>query len=211
MRANLTDLTVVIDRSGSMQSCKTDAEGGMNSFIKAQKELPGDCNFSLVQFDTEYEFLYRAKPIRDVTLAYSLVPRGHTALLDAVGRAIVETGERLKNMNEAERPGLVVFVIITDGQENASKEFKRSKIKEMIEHQTNVYKWQFTFLGANQDAFAEAGAMGIPTAGIANYSEQKTSGGILAASGNVTRMRSMALTGKQVVNAYTDEEREAVK
>lgn len=211
MQSNLTDLTVVIDRSGSMQSCKTDAEGGMNEFIRKQKELPGECAFSLVQFDTEYEVLYRARPIREVTLAYELRPRGSTALLDAVGLAIAETGERLKNMDEAHRPGLVVFVIITDGQENASKEFTREKIKEMIEHQTNVYKWQFTFLGANQDAFAEAGAMGIGTSATANYSEQKTAGGILMANANVTRMRSMALTGKAVENAYTDEERESVK
>jgi hypothetical protein len=211
MRSNLTDLTLIIDRSGSMASCKTDAEGGVNEFIKKQKEQPGDCTFSLVQFDTVYEFVHKARPIRDVTLAYALEPRGNTALLDAVGRAIVEAGGRLKNTDEAQRPGLVVFVIVTDGQENSSREFTRAKVKEMIENQQSVYKWQFTFIGANQDAFAEAGAMGIPRSAAANYSEQKTAGGILLAAANVTRMRSASAEGLAVKNAYSDEEREAVK
>lgn len=206
MRNDLTDLTMVVDRSGSMASCRNDAEGGINTFIQQQKELPGECLFSLVQFDTDYEFVHKARPIHDIKLAYALVPRGNTALLDAVGRAIIETGERLKAMDESQRPGLVVFVIITDGQENSSHEFTREKIKEMIEHQQTAYKWQFTFLGANQDAFAEAGAMGILRSGIANYAEEKTAGGLIAASANVSRMRKSASIGEAVTNAFTDEE-----
>lgn len=210
MRNDLTDLTLVIDRSGSMEACRSDAEGGVNAFIDKQKELPGECAFSLVQFDTEYEFVHKATPIKNITSAYRLVPRGWTALLDAVGRAIVETGERLKKTGEAERPGLVVFVIVTDGIENSSKEFTKAKIKGMIEHQTKAYKWQFTFLGANQDAFAEAGAMGVQQDAIMNYSEEKTSGGIAAAHSNVARMRSATARGLDVSNKYTDEERKAV-
>lgn len=206
MRSDLSDITVVLDRSGSMSSCKADAEGGLNTFIDEQKKLPGSAIFSLVQFDTDYEFVYKGTPIQNV-LACALVPRGQTALLDAVGRAIVETGERLSKTPEGERPGLVCFVIITDGQENASREFRLSKIKEMIEHQQNIYKWKFTFLGAKQDAFAEAGAMGIPKNAIANFAEEKTSGGILAASKNVARMRSMVSNGLEADCSYTDEER----
>src|SRR5262249_34920935 len=152
MRKDLTDITVVVDRSGSMAACQSDAEGGLNTFINEQKRLPGESLFTLVQFDTEYEFVHKGIPIRDVP-PYHLVPRGSTALLDAVGRAIIETGERLRNMKEADRPGLVVFVILTDGQENSSREFQLAKIKEMVQHQQDVYKWQFTYLGANQDAF----------------------------------------------------------
>ena len=91
MRNDLTDLILVVDRSGSMAGCRTDAEEGVNAFIARQKDAPGECLLSLVQFDTLYEFVYRAEPIKNVG-AYNLVPRGSTALLDAVGNAIAETG-----------------------------------------------------------------------------------------------------------------------
>lgn len=210
MRADLTDLTLVIDRSGSMASCRSDAEGGVNEFIRKQKELPGDCIFSLVQFDDKYEFVHKAQAIRFVEPSYHLEPRGWTALLDAVGRSIVEAGTRLKAIDESQRPGLVVFVIVTDGQENSSREFTKAKVKEMIEHQQSAYKWQFTYLGANQDAFTEAGQIGIKFDAIANYSAEKTSGGILAANANVTRMRHAAATGQAVLNEYHEEERKAI-
>ena len=96
-----------------------------------------------------------------------------TALLDAVGRAINETGERLAKLDEKDRPGLVVFVVMTDGLENSSSEFTKPQIKEMIERQQRQYQWHFTFLGANQDAFAEAAAMGIDPCGAADYSMGK--------------------------------------
>lgn len=208
MRNDLTDITVVMDRSGSMSSCKADAEGGLNSFIEAQKAHPGEAIFSLVQFDTDYEFVHKGVPIKSVPHCV-LQPRGWTALLDAVGRAIVETGDRLERMNDDERPGLVVFVIITDGKENSSKEFTLEKIKEMIQHQQNTYKWQFTFLGANQDAFEAAGQMGIPSRATGDY---KTAGmAFTAAAGNVGRMRDAVAVGCDAINAYTDEEREEMK
>lgn len=210
MNDKLTDLTVVLDRSGSMASCKSDAEGGLNEFIRKQKELPGECLFSLVQFDTEYECVHRAIQIQDVPHC-SLEPRGSTALLDAVGKSINETGKRLKTMEESQRPGLVAFVIVSDGQENSSRKFTKTKIKKMIDHQTNVYKWQFTYLGANQDAFAEAGGMGIDPANAADYGRFRTSEAFSAASGNVGRMRSSAASGQTVRNRYTDEEREEMK
>ena len=175
MRTDLTDITMVIDRSGSMQSIQSDAEGGINSFIEQQKQEPGEANVTLVQFDSEYEFVHSGVPIRQVP-AFRLVPRGSTALLDAVGRAINETGARLAAMDEAQRPGLVVFVIVTDGEENSSREFTRDQIRKMVEHQQSAYKWQFTFLAANQDAFAAGGSMGIAQDGIAAYSMGKVRG-----------------------------------
>lgn len=210
MRNDLSDVTVVLDRSGSMQSCRDDAEGGLNTFIEEQKKQQGETLFTLVQFDTEYEFVHKGKPIRDVGHC-QLVPRGMTALLDAVGRAIVETGERLAAMPEPDRPGLVVFVIVTDGQENSSKEYAKPQIKEMIERQQNNYKWQFTFLGANQDAFAEAHCMGIQGDAAANYKPSKAKAAFLAASANVGRMRSAVADGKSVFSAFTPEEREAME
>lgn len=204
---NKTEIVVIVDRSGSMTSCRADAEGGLNTFIEQQRNQPGECLLTLVQFDHDYEFVHSGKPIAEVG-KFTLNPRGSTALLDAVGRAITETGERLAKMPEDDRPGLVVFVILTDGQENASREFRRDQIKQMIEHQTTNYNWQFTYLGANQDAFGEAGSLGISGAAAMNYVPSKSSKAFQAASSNVTRMRSSASVGDVVAASYTNEERQ---
>ena len=206
MRTDLTDITMVIDRSGSMDSIKTDAEGGINTFIESQKSEPGEALLTLVQFDTEYEFVHQGVPIGGVP-KFKLVPRGSTALLDAVGRAISEAGTRLAAIEEAQRPGLVVFVIVTDGAENSSKEFTRERIRQMVELQQSVYKWQFTFLAANQDAFAEGASMGIAQDGIAAYSMGKVRGTYDAAAKKMSRMRKAASEGASVDNKFTDEER----
>lgn len=121
MNTNLTDITVVIDRSGSMASCRADAQGGLNTFIKTQASEPGEALLTLVQFDNQYEIVHRGVPIKDVP-KFALVPRGGTALFDALGRAINDTGARLAAMQEADRPGLVMFAIVTDGDENSSRE-----------------------------------------------------------------------------------------
>ena len=128
-----------------------------------------------MQFDTEYEFLYKGVPISQVP-KYNLMPRGGNDLLDAVGRAINETAERLSKMAEQERPGKVVFVVMTDGLENSSKEFSKAKIKDMIEPQQDTYTWHFSFFGHNQDAFAEADGIGIQAAGVATYKTDKVAG-----------------------------------
>ncbi len=206
MRADLTDITMVIDRSGSMESIQSDAQGGVNTFIESQKSEPGDALLTLVQFDTEYEFVHCGAPIATVP-PYKLVPRGGTALLDAIGRAINETGARLAAMDEAQRPGLVVFVIVTDGEENSSREFTREKIREKIEHQQSTYKWQFTFLAANQDAFAEGESLGIAQAGIANFTSAQVGSAYRAVTKKTTRMRRATSEGDTVDNNFTDEER----
>lgn len=210
MKSDLTDLTLVIDRSGSMEEIRSDAEGGVNAFIREQAQQPGDALLTLVQFDTEYEFVHRGVPIKQ-SPAYTLVPRGSTALLDAVGRAINETGERLGKMPEQDRPGLVVFVIVTDGQENSSQEFSKSRIKEMIEEQQKKYAWQFTFLGANQDAFAEAGGMGIQDCGVANFAPDKAAAAFAGTGKKVNRMRMQRRTGQVVSNAFTEQERKEME
>jgi len=206
MRSDLTDITLVVDRSGSMQQVRADAEGGVNSFIAQQTTEPGEALLTLVQFDTEYEFLHKGVPIAQVP-KYQLVPRGMTALLDAVGKAINETGERLARMDEKDRPGLVAFVVMTDGQENSSREFSKAAIKDMIERQQQQYNWHFTFLGANQDAFAEAGGMGIDAAGVANCSLDKVGVGYQMAGTKLARMRKQRSAGATVKNEFTDQER----
>lgn len=158
----------------------------------------------------EYWIGSNGVPIKDVP-KYTLVPRGMTALLDAVGRAINEAGCRLAAIPEDQRPGLVVFVIVTDGQENSSHEFTRAQIKEMIERQQSVYSWQFTFLGANQDAFAEAGSLGISPAAAANYVPTNSKIAFSSAANNVTRMRKMSAEGQSVVCGYTNDERTSME
>lgn len=205
MRPDLTDITLVVDRSGSMQDIRTDAEGGVNAFVKNQAKESGQAYLTLVQFDTEYEFLHKGVPIGEVP-KYTLTPRGRTALLDAIGRAINETGERLSKMDEADRPGLVVFVVMTDGHENSSHEFSKSRIREMIQHQQEKYGWQFTFLGADQDAFAEADALGIDQAGAARFKKDNIEAAYRATSAKVARMRKQSLDNEQIVNAFSPEE-----
>jgi uncharacterized protein YegL len=210
MRKDLTEIVLVVDRSGSMASIRTDAEGGINTFIEQQQKEPGHANFTLVQFDTMYEFVHSGVPIRQVP-HFTLEPRGSTALLDAVGRTINETGSRLAKMNEADRPGLVVFLIVTDGEENSSREFTREQIRKMIEHQQSVYNWQFTFLAANQDAFAEAGAMGIHQDGAANYSMKKVAAAHAAAGSKVSRQRAALQMDEAIDNRFTAEERKSME
>lgn len=206
MRSDLADITLAVDRSGSMQSIQSDAEGGVNAFIEKQASEPGEALLTLVQFDTEYEFVHRGIPIKQVP-KYQLHPRGATALLDAVGQAINETGQRLASMPEQDRPGLVIFVVMTDGLENSSREFTKARVKEMIELQQAKYNWHFTFLGANQDAFAEAQDLGIDAMGAANFSMSNVFAAHAATASKVGRMRKQALAGETVLNEFTDEER----
>jgi hypothetical protein len=205
MRQDLTDITVVLDRSGSMATVENDTKGGFNKFVDEQKKAPGAANFTLVQFDTEYEFVHRAINIKDVPpLVFQ--PRGATALLDAVGKAIVETGERLEKMPEHDRPAKVVFVILTDGEENSSKEYKKARINELIKQQSEKYQWQFVFLGANQDALKEADSLGISTMNAVNFAA--SAAGVKnvfhATSSNLAMYRS----GQTVNMAYSQKDRD---
>lgn len=177
---NYTDINVVLDKSGSMGMLRDDTIGGFNTFLKDQQDADGNAKITLIQFSTDYNFTHnavdiqKAEPLNQQTYA----PGGGTALLDAVGRCINETGQRLKELSEDKRPKQVIFMIITDGEENSSREFKREQIKKMIEHQQKKYDWEFIFLGANQDAFNEAAQMGI-VANVANW--EGTSKGTAAA------------------------------
>ncbi len=209
MRRDLTDFTVVLDRSGSMASCREEAENGLNHLIEKQRADSGDSVFTLVQFDTEYEFVHKAVPIGEVPRC-ALVPRGMTALLDAVGRSIAEAGDRLKRMPASDRPGLVVFVIVTDGQENSSHEFTKSQVKQMIEHQQTTYGWKFIFLGANQDAFAEAQGLGIAGGLIASYKTDASYQAFEGTSAAVSRLRKATLANAPAPMEFLDEERKAM-
>lgn len=171
---NLTEIICVVDRSGSMEVARDDFIGGFNTFLKEQKKQPGKALLTYCQFDTEYEIVHNGKSIGDVPEINkdTYVPRGGTALNDAIGRTLNEVGARLKNTPENQRPGKVIVVILTDGQENSSKEFTTSRIKAMVEEQTAKYNWQFVYLGANQDSFATSAGYGVLASNTMNYSQQ---------------------------------------
>ena len=162
-RASLTDITLVLDRSGSMSSMKAATIEAFNGFLTSQRKGDGEALMTLVQFDDQYEVVYSALPLEQATELNEATfqPRGSTALLDAMGKSIVAIGQRLSRMPEAERPGTVLFVTLTDGEENASHEYDLAKINSMIAEQRDKYSWQFIFLAANQDAIATASKMGI--------------------------------------------------
>jgi uncharacterized protein YegL len=143
---------LIVDRSGSMAGVRSDAQGGINQAFADQRALPGRLTVSLTQFDTEVDTLADFTDIADVG-DYTLVPRGGTALLDAVGEAIVKTGERLAAMPEDERPAHVLVQIVTDGQENSSVDWSLDKVREMIKRQQNDYGWIFAFIGAGDHAW----------------------------------------------------------
>lgn len=208
------DITIILDRSGSMGTIWPDTVGGLAKLVEDQRAVPGECTLTLAAFDDKYDVPIRATPVRDVRpMAEALKdfgPRGSTALLDAVGRGIVETGERLSKLAEADRPEKVIFVISTDGGENASKEYTRARVAEMVKHQTDAYAWEFIYLGANQDAFAIAGAIGVPHANAMNFAANRaaTANYLNAVSSGLTRSRTggaAAFTGAERAAAMVGE------
>ena len=163
MRAGLTEIVCVVDKSGSMECIRDDAIGSFNRFLAAQKEAPGAAKLSLTLFNTQYEMPYQGAPLNDVKPLEkgTYITGGCTALLDAVGRTIDEVGERLRGTPEADRPERVLFVVLTDGQENSSREYNRKQVLDKIAHQRDTYKWEFVFLAAGPEAMAEAVKLGI--------------------------------------------------
>lgn len=166
-----TDITVVLDRSGSMASVRDDTIGGFNSFLEEQKAVPGSARLSLVQFDDKYEVVYEGRDIQDAPdlSARTFVPRGSTALLDAIGRTMNAVGARLAALPERERPEKVLLVVMTDGEENASHEFTGSRIFDMITHHREKYQWEVVFIGANQDAVLTGAGYGLPASNALDY------------------------------------------
>ncbi len=166
-----TDITMILDRSGSMGSIATETIDGFNHFLQEQRLLPGRACLTLVQFDDLYEVLCVGKDLQEVpNLDYdTFQPRGATALLDAIGMSIRMATSRLLVFPPDQRPEHVFFVILTDGLENASSRFERRLVFDMIRHQRQTNKWIFLFMGANQDAISEAGSLGIPEDAAMNF------------------------------------------
>ena len=169
MKQDHTHIAMILDRSGSMSSITRAAIAGYNEFLAAQQATvdnhgqPIPATFTLILFDHEYLTIHHREDIqkaRPLTLE-TYVPRGCTALLDAIGRTIDELGAELAVTPPADRPSKVIIAILTDGEENASERYSMADISQRITHQTKKYSWEFLFLGANQDAIATAARMGI--------------------------------------------------
>ena len=209
MKNGYSDITVVLDRSGSMACLVDEMIGAFNTFLDEQQQVAGQASFSLVQFDDRYEVYLDAVDLAKVGRLdrTTYVPRGMTALYDAVGRAIVATGTRLAALDEAERPDKVVFLIQTDGEENASHEYDAATLQAMIRHQQDKYAWEFVFLGANIDAGSVAEEIGIARDKALQYANNAdgTRAAFAAVSDNLAGFRR----GDRQHMAYAEEDREA--
>ena len=171
MKKNLTELVFILDRSGSMAGLEDDTIGGFNSMLEKQKAEPGEAYVSTVLFDNRSEVIHDRLPLERVPALTrkEYYVRGCTALLDAVGGAIHHIGNIHKYAREEDRPQRTLFIITTDGMENASRRYDYRRVKEMIERQKEKYGWEFLFLGANIDAAKEAARFGISAERAANY------------------------------------------
>ena len=171
MKKNLTELVFIIDRSGSMGGLESDTIGGFNAMLKEQQALEGEAVVTTVLFDDKYELLHDRINLKGVAplTDKDYTVRGYTALLDAVGKTINKIRDVQSNTAEDYRAEKVMFVIITDGEENASREYAVKQVKALIERQKEKYGWEFIFLGANMDAVKEAGKLGISADRASNW------------------------------------------
>lgn len=200
MDTNYTDINVVQDKSGSMSVLRDETIGGFNTFLADQKQAPGKCTFTLMQFDTTFNLLYTGEDIQKVEplTRQTYTPGGNTALLDAIARTITTTGQRLEAMPVESRPGRVIIVIFTDGIENQSVEYSgeqgHTKLMGMIKDQREKYNWQFLFIGAQQDAIQAGTGIGIMGANSFStaHNAKGTASAFAAASSNIRSYRSAA-------------------
>jgi hypothetical protein len=180
MKDNYTHLILILDASSSMGHLQGATIEGVNTLVAEQKALPGDFTTALYQFSSGVNEVQAFNTLTK----HNYIPGGMTALLDAVGTAIQNEGKKLAALPESQRPDKVVVVVVTDGEENASKEFKIESIKQMVTTQQEVYKWQFVFLGANIDAFATGASYGVGVNNSMNY--DASHGGVLRSYACVT-------------------------
>jgi len=181
MKKNLTEIVFILDRSGSMAGLEQDTIGGFNAMIEKQKKEPGEAFVSTVLFDSTCQVIHDRVPLGKIApmTDRDYYVRGCTALLDAVGGAIHHIGNVHKYAREEDRPEKTLFVITTDGMENASRSYSYPKVKEMIQRQKEKYGWEFLFLGANIDAAKEAARFGIGADRAANYHADSQGTGVI--------------------------------
>ena len=198
---NYTHLAFIIDRSGSMESIRDDMEGGIRALLASQAELEGRLTVDIVTFDDVVEELYTDVPAAEIT-GDLIVPRGSTALLDALGASIVRLKERLEARDSRSRPDQVLVIVVTDGMENASTEYRIEQVRTSVERQRKG-GWEFVFLGANIDSFQVAGGLGFAPSATMDY--DAAPGAVDSAMASTDRWIKSFRTGEGA--AFTDEER----
>ena len=206
MKTNYTHIAILLDRSGSMSRIASDMEGGLKTFLNEQKLIPGDLTISLTQFDDEYTPIFVRRNVNDVE-EIKIVPRGCTALIDSACQMINDVDADLKSLSEEEKPEKVLFLIITDGEENASANFRLNDLKERITKQESEQNWTFVYIGANQDAFLNASSYGISTDFTLNY-EANTAGVSTMYSSVSEATKSFRTTTARFKFTDTDESKE---
>jgi len=203
MSNNKTELVFIIDRSGSMGGLESDTIGGFNAMLKEQQAAPGEAVVTTVLFDDQYELLHDRIDIQAVAplTDKDYTVRGSTALFDAVGKTIKKIRAAQKHTAKEYQADKVLFIIITDGYENASRKYTADQIKERITHQKEKYGWEFIFLGANMDAIMEAGKIGIAADRAQRYNAD--SSGTASAWGAMSETSTAFRTGKGL-NGWAD-------
>jgi uncharacterized protein YegL len=204
MKKGLTELVFILDKSGSMSGLEADTIGGFNSMLQKQQAVKGECFVTTVLFDNNYELLHDRIDLKAVSPMTDKEYQvgGCTALLDAIGRTIHKIGNAQKNTADDYRAEKVMFVIITDGEENSSREYTVEKVKAQIERQKNKYGWEFIFLGANIDAVQTAGRFGISADRAVDYlaDSKGTRVSYMAMSAAVSEYRELGSVQDKTLN-----------
>jgi Mg-chelatase subunit ChlD len=212
MKQDLTHVVVVSDRSGSMSACRDEAEAAINRFIEDQRKMEGECQVTLVEFDDVYDIVHNGVDVKDVG-EYSLQPRGMTALYDAVGKAVHTVRANIKGAKKKKRPALVTVVISTDGLNNASKEYTKQGVADIIAKMTKK-GWKFVFLGVEINAEQIAGELNIDASCAVQLDRNFMLEGLNLASSKLCCARSAVNSGcsaESVSMAYTDAEKDSLK
>jgi uncharacterized protein YegL len=210
MDKNLTEIVMLIDASGSMHGLTNDTIGNVKKFIEEQKAVPGNVYVTIATFSYDLMYIFNHVDIENIVLSNNWYrTAGGTALIDASCNLIDKVGQRLATTPESYRPSKVIFVTITDGEENSSREFTNEDLKSRITTQTDVYKWSFVYLGANQDAFKVANKMGYSADTVSSYNATPLGLGQVygTVSANIAKTRQAVAKGQSTDVIFTADDK----